>query len=136
MNGAPKTVFYRRNDDDPLSIALRDSKATKVPSSEWAAMDANGKLVPTMEGRPYAIYSLPKRERRDRPIASGPWALRVGPDACGALGQYISAPRKMAPGIRKASAREVIQELENPSQKGYLGTVNADACLGFSEYAN
>ena len=135
MTDDPKTVFYRRNDDDPLSIALRGSNAKTVPPSEWAAMDANGKLVPTMEGRPYAIYSLPKRERCDHPIASGPWALRVGPDASGALGRYISAPQKMPPGIRKASAREVLQVLENPNQKGYPGTVNADACLGFSVYA-
>ena len=135
MNDAPKTVLHRRNDDAPLSIALRDSKATKVPLSEWATMDANGKLVPTMEGRPYAIYSLTKRERRDHPAASGPWAFRVGSDASSALGQNISAPQKMPPGIRKASAREVLHVLENPNQKGYPGTVNADACLGFSVYA-
>ena len=95
-------------------------------------MDAMGKLVPTMEGRPYAIYRLPVRTRRDHPIASGPWALRLGPDASGALGQYINAPRKMAPGIRKASIREVLQVLGNPDQLGYPGTVNSDACLGFS----
>ena len=41
----------------------------------------------------------------------------------------------MAPGIRKASVREVLQVLENPKQLGYPGTVNADACLGFSVYA-
>ena len=99
-------------------------------------MDANGKLVPTMEGRPYAIYSLPLHERCDRPIASGPWALRLGPDASGALRQYISSPRKMAPGIRKASVREVSQVLENPTRKGYPGTANADACLGYSVYAH
>ena len=114
----PQTVFYRRKDEDPLSLALRESKATKVPPSEWTAMDANGKLVPTMEGRPYAIYSLPLHERCDHPIASGPWALRLGPDASGALGQYISAPQKLAPGIRKASVREVLQVLENPKQLG------------------
>ena len=98
-------------------------------------MDANGKLVPTMEGRPYAIYSLPLHERCDHPIASGPRALRLGPDASGALGQYMSAPQKMASGIRKASVREVLQVLENPKQPGYPSTVNADACLGYSVYA-
>ena len=41
----------------------------------------------------------------------------------------------MAPGIRKASVREVLQVLENPKQEGYPGTVNADACLGSSVYA-
>ena len=41
----------------------------------------------------------------------------------------------MAPCIRKASVREVLQVLENPNQLGYPGTVNADACLGFSVYA-
>ena len=135
MNDDPQTVFYRRNDEDPLSIALRESKAQKVPSNEWATMDAMGKLVPTMEGRPYAIYSLPLHERCDHPIASGPWALRLGPDASGALGQYIASPQKMAPGIRKASVREVLQVLENQKQLGYPGTVNADACLGYSAYA-
>ena len=55
-------------------------------------MDADGKLVPTMEGRPYAFYSLPKRERCDHPIADGPWAFPVGPDASGASVQYIPTP--------------------------------------------
>ena len=98
-------------------------------------MDANGKLVPTTEGRPYGIYSLPLHERCDRPIASGPRALRRGPDASGALGQYIFSPRKMAPGIRKASVREVLQVLGNPDRKGYPSTVNAGACPGYSVYA-
>ena len=75
MNDDPQTVFLRRNDEDPLSIALRESQAQKVPTNEWAAMDASGKLVPTMEGRPYAIYSLSLRERCDHPIASSHWAL-------------------------------------------------------------
>ena len=34
VNNAPSTVFYRGDDEDPLSIALRDAKATKVPNSE------------------------------------------------------------------------------------------------------
>ena len=135
LNGDPQTVFYRRNDEDTLSIALRGSNAEKVPNSNWASMDALGKLVPTMEGRPYTIYRLPARARCDHPIATGPWALRLGPDASGALGQYTSAPQKMAPGIRKASIREVLQVLGNPEQLGYPGTVNSDACLGFSVYA-
>ena len=81
------------------------------------------------------MYRLIKRERRDRPIESGPWAFRVGPEASGALGQYISTPNKMPPGIRKVSAREMLQVLENPNQKGCPGTVNSDACLGFGVYA-
>ena len=97
MNDDPHTVFYRRNDEDPLSIALRESKAQKVPSSEWTTMDAIGKLVPTMEGRSYTIYRLPLRSRCDHPIASGPWAIRLGPDESGALGQYITSPRKRHP---------------------------------------
>ena len=56
MNDAPTTVFYRNNDEDPLSIALRDAKATKVPNSEWTTMDVNGKLVPTMGG---TLHHLP-----------------------------------------------------------------------------
>ena len=109
MNNAPSTVFYRGDDEDPLSIALRDAQSTKVPNSEWATMDVNGKLVPSMEGRPYAIYRLKKRERRAHPIESGPGAFRVGPDASGALGQTVSAPNKISPGIRKVSAREMLQ---------------------------
>ena len=77
-------------------------------------MDAMGKLVPTLEGRPYTILRLPPRARCGHAIASGPCALRLGPEASGALGQFIVAPRKMAPGIRKASVREVSQVLENP----------------------
>ena len=119
-------VSYRRQDEEPLAIALRESKAQKVLSSEWATMDAMGKLVPTTEGRLYAIYRLPLRARCDHPIANGPWALRLGPDASGALGQFIVPPQKMAPGIRKASVREVLQVLENPNQFGYSGTANAD----------
>ena len=134
MNQAPSTVFYRGNDADPLSIALRDAKATKVPNSEWAAMDVNGKSVPTMEGRPYTIYRLKNRERRDHPIESGPWAFRVGPDASGALAQYVSAPNVTPPGVRKVSIREILQVLGNPNQKGYPGTANSDACLGFSAH--
>ena len=88
-----------------------------------------------MEGRPYTAYRLPQRGRCDHPIANGPRALRLGPDACGASGQYIVSPRKMAPGIRKASVREVLQVLENPNQLGNPGTVNSDGCLGFSVYA-
>ena len=76
MHDDPQTVLYRRNDEDPLSVALSETKAKKVPPNEWATMDANGKLVPTMGGRPY-------------PIASGHWALRLGPDASGALGRNI-----------------------------------------------
>ena len=98
-------------------------------------MDAMGKLAPTMEGRPYAIYRFLLRERCDHPIANGPWALRLGPDASGALGQYIVSPQKMAPGIRKASAREVSQVLENPDQLGYSVSVNSDGCSGFRFYA-
>ena len=56
VNNAPSTVFYRGNDEDALSIALRDAHATKVPNSEWAAINVNGILVPTVEGRPNAIY--------------------------------------------------------------------------------
>ena len=41
----------------------------------------------------------------------------------------------MAPGIRKASVREVLQVLENPNQLGYPLIVNSDGCLGFSVYA-
>ena len=89
INLAPTTIFYRGEDQDPLSIALRDAHATKVPNSEWATMDVNGKLVPTMEGRPYTIYRLPQRERRDHPIEGGPWAFWVGPEASGELAQYI-----------------------------------------------
>ena len=37
----------------------------------------------------------------------------------------------MPPGVRKASARELLQVLENPNQKGYPGTVNSDAILGY-----
>ena len=112
-------MFYRGEDQDPLSIALRDAHATKVPNSEWATMDVNGKLVPTMEGRPYTIYRLNPRERRDHPIRSGPWAFRVGPEASGALAQYVQGtPEKMPPGVRKASVRELLQVLENPHQKG------------------
>ena len=33
LNNSPKTIFYRGADEDPLSIALRDAKATKVPDS-------------------------------------------------------------------------------------------------------
>ena len=135
MNGDPQTVFYRRQDEDPLSIALRESKAQKVQPSEWAAMDASGKLVSTMEGRPHTICRAPLRERRDRPIANGPWALRLGPDASGALGQYIASPQKMAPGTRKATVREVLQVLENPNQLGNSSTAHSDGCLGFSVYA-
>ena len=132
MKDDPQTAFYGRNGEDPLSIALRESKAQKVPSNEWTTMDATGKLVPTTEGRPYAIYSLPLRERCDHPIASGPWAFRLGPDASGALGRYIPSPRKMAPGNRKASVSEVLQVLGNPVQLGYPSTVNADAALAIA----
>ena len=52
-------------------------------------MDVNGKLAPTMEGRPYTIYRLTRRERCDHPIEGGPWAFRVGPEASGALAQYV-----------------------------------------------
>ena len=58
----------------------------------------------------------------------------MGPEASGALGQYVTAPSKMPPGVRKASARELLQVLGNPNQKGYPGTVNSDAILGFGAY--
>ena len=121
MNSAPSTVFYRGEDEDPLSIALRDAKATKVPNSEWATMDVNGKSVPTMEGRPYAIYSLTKRERRGHPIASGLWAFRVGPDASGALGQYISAPQKNATWNSKGVGARSVTSTGEPEPKGVSG---------------
>ena len=59
----------------------------------------------------------------------------MGPEASGALAQYVTAPTKLPLGFRKASAREVLRVLENPNQKGYPGTVNSDACLGFAVYA-
>ena len=71
INNAPTTIFYRGEDQDPLSIALRDAKATKVPNSEWATMDVNGKLDPIMEGRPYTIYRLTRSERWTMGIPSG-----------------------------------------------------------------
>ena len=135
MNDDPHAVFYRRNDEDPLSTAQRKSKAQKVPTSDWVTVDASGKLVPTMENRIYTIYRLPPRARCDHPISGGPWALRLGPAASGALGQHITLPTEMAPGIRKASIREVLQVLGNPDQFGYPRTANSDARLGFCTYA-
>ena len=40
----------------------------------------------------------------------------------------------MPPGVRKASVRELLQVLGNPNQKGYPGTVNSDAILGYGVY--
>ena len=40
INHAPTTMFYRGDDQDTLSLALRDSMAMKVPNSEWTTMDA------------------------------------------------------------------------------------------------
>ena len=135
IHDSPDTICYRGEDQDPLSIALCDAHASKVPNSEWATMDVNGKLVPTMEGRPYTIFRLLHRERCGRPIAGGPWAFRVGPEASGALAQYVQGtPDRLPPGVRKASLRELLQVLENPNQKGYPGTVNSDAVLGFGVY--
>ena len=132
---ASTTMFYRGEDQDTLSLALRDAMAMKVPNSEWTTMDVHGKLVPTMEDKPYTIYRLQPRERCDHPIGTGPWAFRVGPEASGELAQYIQGiPERIPPGVRKASARELLQVLENPNQKGYPGTVNTDAILGFGVY--
>ena len=40
----------------------------------------------------------------------------------------------MPPGVRKASVRELLQVLENSRQKGYPGTINSDAVLGYGAY--
>ena len=71
LKQAPATAYYRGNDEDPLSFALRDAKATKVPNGEWTTMDVNGNRVPTMEGRDYTIYRLPQRKRCDHPMDLG-----------------------------------------------------------------
>ena len=44
----------------------------------------------------------------------------------------FQAPEFTPPGARKVSPRELLAFLQNPDQVGYPGTVNTDACFGFS----
>ena len=73
INLAPTTMFYRGEDQDPLSIALRDAHAKKVPNNAWAKMEVNGKMAPTIPGvrkasvrEPLQVLGNPHQKRVSR----------------------------------------------------------------------
>ena len=47
-------MYYCVNDDDPVSLALKDVGATRAPASEWVMMGGNGQ-----EEYPLKIYRMP-----------------------------------------------------------------------------
>ena len=80
-------------------------------------------------------HQLPPRPVRHHPNTKGPCGVRLGPNASGAMSQWMQEPRLMPSAFRKASPREITNLLQNPQRLGYPSTMNADACLGFSVYS-
>ena len=92
-------------------------------------------VYPPMSTLDYVVHRLSPRRVRGRCNSPGPWGVRLGPRARVSLSQQFGAPKKMPPGARRASPREMSQILVNPLQMGYPAPRNTDACLGLSVMA-
>ena len=95
-------------------------------------MNEKKELYSPMASLDYVVYRIPQGYVRDHCNTGGPWGVRLGPRARGSLTQKLRAPKKMPPGAREASPREIVQFPDNPLRVGYPASVNTDACSGFS----
>ena len=110
----PKTNNIRESGTDIAPRALAAASAEKVAQEQWVMSNDSGQRCSPLVGLDFVVYRLRDRVTRRHPNHNGPWGVRLGPNANGALAQKFIDPEKMPPGARKASPREIIQFLQNP----------------------
>ena len=103
-----RTTHNRSGRRDIVSRALAAAGAEQVDPSEWLTMNEKGGLYSPMVLLVSAVHRIPTRPVRGHCNLGGPWGVRLGPRARGSLAQRLRDPKKMPPGARKASPREVI----------------------------